>query len=60
MTDPLALLLHDRTTAMAEGDPWANLCVLATIADDGAPEARMLVLRDIDGANWKIAVKPPC
>jgi len=50
MADPLALLLHDRTAALAEGDPWANLCVLATIADDGAPEARVLVLRDVDGA----------
>lgn len=50
MTDPLALLTHDRTAAHESGDPWANLCVLTTIADDGAPEARVLVLRDIDGA----------
>ena len=50
MADPIALLMHDRALAQEEADPWVNLCVLATIADDGGPEARVLVLRDIDGA----------
>lgn len=45
--DPLALLQADRAKAQGDGDPMANLCVLATIAD-GEPEARTLVLRDVE------------
>jgi pyridoxamine 5'-phosphate oxidase len=48
MTDPLALLADDRKKARAANDPWASLSVLATIDAIGEPQARVLVLRDID------------
>ncbi len=46
--DPIALLCADRAQAFANDDPMANLCLLATV-DDGEPQARMLVLRDVAG-----------
>lgn len=45
--DPVRLLKADRARARANEDPMANLCVLATVGD-GVPEARTLVLRDVD------------
>lgn len=47
MADPIALLHADRATARAADDPNANTCVVATVAD-GEPQARVLVLRDVD------------
>jgi pyridoxamine 5'-phosphate oxidase len=47
--DPIAELVADRERARAAGDPFADLCVLATHdpADPGgAPGVRTLVLRD--------------
>ena len=46
--DPVALLQADRTEARDQGDAMANLCVLATTSA-GEPEARTLVLRDVEG-----------
>jgi pyridoxamine 5'-phosphate oxidase len=46
--DPLILLADDRMKARAAGDPWAGLCVLATVDAIGEPQARVLVLRDLD------------
>lgn len=46
--DPLALLAADRRRAREENDPWANLCVLATVTAAGEPAARVLVLRDVN------------
>lgn len=44
--DPLTWLVSDRAKARTANDPWANLCVLTTV-DRGLPQARVLVLRDI-------------
>ena len=49
-TDPVALLREDRARATERGDPMANLCVLATV-DAGEPEARTMVLRDVEPAT---------
>ena len=49
-TDPVALLREDRARASERGDPMANLCVLATV-DAGEPEARTMVLRDVEPAT---------
>jgi len=46
--DPLAQLLADRAHAREVEDPWANLCVTATVDADGQPQARTMVLRDLD------------
>ena len=48
MQDPLALLRSDRARAREARDPWANLCVLATVDVDNTPQARVVVLRDIE------------
>jgi len=53
MTDPLMLLVNDRTKARTNGDPWANLCVLATVDDRNVPHARVVVLRDL---NARLAI----
>jgi pyridoxamine 5'-phosphate oxidase len=45
--DPLALIVDDRARARAAGDPFADLCVLATAQDAGVPGVRPIVLRDI-------------
>jgi pyridoxamine 5'-phosphate oxidase len=48
MQDPVVLLRSDRARAREAGDPWANLCVLATVDADHDPQARVVVLRDIE------------
>ena len=56
IVDPLVLLSADRDEAHRRSDPWASLCVLATIAaggspqglPQGSPQARVLVLRNLD------------
>ena len=48
MFDPLTLLADDRKRARVAGDPWANLCVLATIDAQQIPQARVVVLRDLE------------
>lgn len=47
--DPVALLRDDRSRAAERSDPMANLCVVATV-DAGEPEARTMVLRDLEPA----------
>jgi len=48
VTDPLGLLANDRQKARASADPWANLCVLSTTDASGDPQARVVVLRELD------------
>lgn len=38
----------DRDCARERRDPCANLCTLANVDDDGLPQVRTLVLRDLD------------
>ena len=45
---PLERFAADRKSAQEAADPWANLVVFATVGDDGAPQARVLVLRDLE------------
>ena len=48
MNDPLTLLADDRTRARDTNDPWANLCVVATVDAKHNPQARVVVLRDLE------------
>lgn len=48
MEDPIAQLRNDRARARDAGDAWASLCVLATVDAARVPQARVVVLRDID------------
>jgi pyridoxamine 5'-phosphate oxidase len=48
--DPIALVVEDRARARAAGDPFADLCVLATgggAEEPGPPGVRPIVLRDV-------------
>jgi pyridoxamine 5'-phosphate oxidase len=45
---PLDILQEDRRAAAEARDPWANLCVLATVDVDGVPQARVVILRDLE------------
>lgn len=47
-THPLAQFSTDRRAASNAKDPMAAVCVLATVDDQGLPQARTLVLRDTD------------
>ena len=47
--NPLEQLLADRRAARDARDPWSGLCAVATIDDQGLPDVRTLVLRDLDG-----------
>lgn len=46
--NPLDMLTEDRARARELKDPCANLCTLATVDAAGHPQARTVVLRDID------------
>jgi pyridoxine/pyridoxamine 5'-phosphate oxidase len=46
--DPLTLLAEDRTRARENGDPCAGLCTLANVDAHGLPQARTVILRDLD------------
>ena len=54
--DPMALLTADRERAQAAGDPMADLCVLATVGEEGAPALRTLVVRGIDSRSILIFI----
>ena len=48
--DPVALLVDDRARARSAGDPFSDLCVLATAGNPGdadTPGVRPIVLRDV-------------
>ena len=46
--NPLIQLINDRNAARDQGDPCANLCTAATVDKRGCPQARTLVLREIE------------
>ena len=46
--NPLELLQNDRAAARANQDPCANVCIVANVDEHGRPQARTLVLRDIE------------
>ena len=48
MNKPIEKFQADRARARDAGDPMAAVCVLATVDEDGRPEARTLVLRQVE------------
>ncbi len=59
--DPVAELVADRERARAAGDPFTDLCVLATADGAGAAAVRTLVLRDVgpDGVGLLVSARSP-
>ena len=57
--NPLGGLQEDRRRARQRKDPWAELCVLATVTTDGEPSARVLVVRELDLGGKTGAVSTP-
>jgi len=53
--NPLELFKEDRQRARAAEDPMVNLCTIATVDDDGRPQLRTLVLREV-GTDMAIFV----
>jgi pyridoxine/pyridoxamine 5'-phosphate oxidase len=47
--NPLIQLINDRSAARDQGDPCANICTAASVDHLGHPQARTLVLREIEG-----------
>ena len=52
----MALLAADRERAKAERDPLADLCVLATLDEEGAPALRTLVVRGVDARAVQVFI----
>jgi pyridoxamine 5'-phosphate oxidase len=48
-TDPVDWLRADRARALERRDPCAGLCVVASVDAAGNPDARTMVLRDVEG-----------
>lgn len=48
VTSPIEQFQADRARAREAGDPMAAVCVLATADEQGHPEARTLVLRQVE------------
>ena len=54
--DPMARLAADRERASSLDDPFANLCVLATVGEQGTPALRTLVVRGIDSRALQVFI----
>lgn len=52
----MAQLAADRARASAAGDPMTDLCVLATVDEQGFPALRTLVVRGIDARAVQVFV----
>ncbi|WP_324650336.1 pyridoxine/pyridoxamine 5'-phosphate oxidase [Georgenia sp. H159] len=50
--DPVALFLGWLEVAVAAGVPEPHVMTLATVDADGVPDARALILKDVDERGW--------
>lgn len=42
--------------AVEAGVPDPHAMTLSTVAEDGGPDTRVLILKNVDGADWQFAV----
>jgi pyridoxamine 5'-phosphate oxidase len=54
--DPVDLFLDWLREAVAAGVPDAHAMTLSTVGEDGGPDARVLILKNVDDAGWQFAV----
>ncbi|MBQ0827233.1 pyridoxine/pyridoxamine 5'-phosphate oxidase [Streptomyces tagetis] len=53
--DPVGLFLCWLREAVAAGVPDAHAMTLSTVGEDGGPDARVLLLKNVDDAGWQFA-----
>ncbi|NEA99089.1 pyridoxal 5'-phosphate synthase [Streptomyces sp. SID13726] len=53
--DPVELFLDWLREAVAAGVPDAHAMTLSTVGEDGGPDARVLILKNVDGDGWQFA-----
>lgn len=53
--DPVPLFLDWLRAAAAAGVPEPHAATLATVDEDGLPDARTLILKDVDARGWAFA-----
>ncbi|MEU7334761.1 pyridoxal 5'-phosphate synthase [Streptomyces sp. NPDC007074] len=53
--DPVALFLDWLRAAVAAGVPDAHAMTVSTVAEDGGPDARVLILKNVDRTGWQFA-----
>ncbi|AEM84075.1 FMN-binding pyridoxamine 5'-phosphate oxidase-related protein [Streptomyces violaceusniger Tu 4113] len=54
--EPVDLFLGWLGEAVAVGVPDAHAMTLSTIGEDGGSDARVLILKNVDGDGWQFAV----
>jgi pyridoxamine 5'-phosphate oxidase len=54
--DPMTLFVQWFWSAVNAGVPEPHAMTLSTVGADGRPDARMLILKDVDHAGWHFAV----
>jgi pyridoxamine 5'-phosphate oxidase len=54
-TDPTALFLRWLDAAIATGQQEPHAMTLSTVDEDGRPDARVLLLKDVDADGWHFA-----
>ncbi|MFJ5262641.1 pyridoxal 5'-phosphate synthase [Streptomyces sp. NPDC088387] len=54
--EPVDLFLGWLREAVAAGVPDPHAMTLSTIGDDGGPDARVLILKNVDADGWQFAV----
>ncbi|MFG2569123.1 pyridoxamine 5'-phosphate oxidase family protein [Streptomyces sp. NPDC048567] len=54
--EPVDLFLAWLRAALAAGVPDAHAMTLSTVGEDGHPDARVLILKNVDGDGWQFAV----
>jgi pyridoxamine 5'-phosphate oxidase len=55
-SDPMSLFVAWFHTAVESGVPEPHAMTLSTVDASGSPDARVLILKDIDSAGWHFAV----
>lgn len=56
LADPIADMLAARARARQLGDPYVDVCFLATVTDIGQPRSRAIALRDIDAQGIALLI----
>ncbi|MFG2365797.1 pyridoxal 5'-phosphate synthase [Streptomyces mirabilis] len=56
LAEPVELFLGWLREAVAAGVPDAHAMTLSTVGEDGDPDARVLILKNVDGDGWQFAV----